>query len=266
MSAPADPYAAIAEWYDVEHDAFTEDAECFTSLLAATHEQRASILEIGSGTGRLAAALAIAGHDIAGVEPSAAMRARTAERLARLPERVARRIRIVAGDASALGLPTGSRFDAAILSVNTLAHLLTAEERHRALTGAYEHLRPQGRLLVDLDLVGPRRLRDTAGQLWWQGTWSLAEGQSLLTHFITGASGPAPGTVEVVHLYDAQAPDGTLRRTVARMPLALLSAGEVEVALLRAGFRIEAVYGAYDLTPYDDASPRVLFDARRPDA
>jgi SAM-dependent methyltransferase len=261
----ADPYAAIAEWYDVEHDAHTEDAECFASLLAATLSQRACILEIGSGTGRLAAALAIAGFDVTGVEPSAAMRARTQVRLARLPERVARRVRIVAGDASAPGLPTDSRFDAAILSLNTLAHLLTAEERHHALGVVYGHLRPGGRVLIDLDLVGPRRLHDTAGQLWWQGSWSLADGQSLLTHFATGAPSPATGTIEVVHLYDTQAPDGTLRRTVARMPLALLSAGEVEVALLRAGFQVGAVYGTYDLTPYDNTSPRALFDARRPD-
>ncbi|HEV2459631.1 MAG TPA: methyltransferase domain-containing protein [Ktedonobacterales bacterium] len=265
MSAPADPYAAIAEWYDVEHDAFTEDAECFTSLLAATHDQRASVLEIGSGTGRLAAALAIAGYDVTGVEPSAAMRTRMAVRLARLPERVARRIRVVAGDASVPSLPKESRFDAAILSMNTLAHLLTSQERHQALSILHDHLRPAGRLLVDLDPLGLRRLRDTAGQLWWLGTWPLFDGQSLLTHFVTGAPGPAAGIVEIVHFYDAQAPDGALRRTVARMPLALLSPGEVEVALLRAGFRVEAVYGGYDLVPYDDASPRILFDARRPE-
>ncbi|HEV2456722.1 MAG TPA: methyltransferase domain-containing protein, partial [Ktedonobacterales bacterium] len=144
MSAPADPYASIAEWYDVEHDAFTEDAECFTSLLAATHDQRASVLEIGSGTGRLAAALAITGYDVTGVEPSAAMRARMAARLARLPERVARRIRVVAGGPSALGLPKESRFDAAIFSANTLAHLLTSEERHQAFSILHDHLRPAG--------------------------------------------------------------------------------------------------------------------------
>jgi hypothetical protein len=47
------------------------------------------------------------------------------------------------------------------------------------------------------------------------------------------------------------------------MTLALLSRGEVALALRQAGFSIEALYGAYDLTPYDDLSPRALFVARR---
>lgn len=265
MNAPDDPYAAIATWYDVEHDALTEDAECFASLLASEDSPHGLVLEIGAGTGRLAAALAVAGHSVTAIEPSAAMRERFARRLAQLPERAARRITLLPGTAAAPGLAAAPRFDAVLLSQNLLAHLLSPDERHAALTAAFAALRPDGRLLADVDLLGPRRMLESGHQLWLQGVWDLPSGEQL-EHSVAGAPGVRPGIVELTHLYDLHAPGGPLRRTTARMTLAVLSKGEVEVALLRAGFAVEAIHGGYDLVPYDEGSLRAIFDARRPAA
>lgn len=269
-----DPYGAIARWYDLEHDAITEDIECYTSLIETPASGRADVLEIGSGTGRIAVALAVAGHQVTGIEPSAAMRERCVRRVAKLPERVARRIRIVEGTATAPGLGDAERFDVAVVGLNSFAHLTTAEERQEALATVHSRLRPNGMLLIDLDLTGPRRLLDTVGQMWWQGTWDYEEDGSIsehgasqtreqVSHFIAGSPGQDVGTVCATHFYDAHAPGGSVRRTIAPMTLALLSRGEVALALQQAGFSIEALYGAYDLTPYDDLSPRALFVARR---
>ncbi|HEU5438113.1 MAG TPA: class I SAM-dependent methyltransferase [Ktedonobacterales bacterium] len=263
MTAPDDPYAAIAAWYDVEHDALTEDIECFASLLAPAPGGHAFVLEIGAGTGRIAAALAVAGHSITAIEPSAAMRERFSRRLTQIPERAARRVTLLPGTAEAPGLAADQRFGTVLLSQNLLAHLLTPDERHAALTAAFAALRPGGRLLADVDLLGPRRLLESAHQLWLQGVWNLPSGEQL-EHLVAGAPGTQPSTVELTHLYDVHAPGGPLRRTTTRMMLAVLSKGEVEVALLRAGFGVEAIHGNYDLAPYDDTSPRAIFDARRP--
>jgi len=54
-----DPYTALADWYDIEHDAITEDIEFFAQQIAALGTARPRILEIGSGTGRIAAGLAL---------------------------------------------------------------------------------------------------------------------------------------------------------------------------------------------------------------
>ncbi|HST89295.1 MAG TPA: class I SAM-dependent methyltransferase [Ktedonobacterales bacterium] len=264
-----DAYARIAEWYDVEHDGLGEDVECLASLLVAPPSGRAAVLEIGAGTGRIAAALATAGHEVTGVEPSARMRERGGPRLARLPERVRRRIRIVPGTATEPGLPAGTLFDAVIFGLNALAHLTSADERGRALRVARDHLRPEGQLLIDLDISGPRWLLETAHQLWWQGSWPLGDGDARgdqdqreqVTHFVTGAQGQ-PGLLTVTHIYDVHTQGGVVRRTQTRMTLALLARGEVELALLHAGFAVAAVYGGYDLAVYDDLSARAIFDAR----
>jgi SAM-dependent methyltransferase len=129
--------------------------------LVGGETQRLAVLEVGSGTGRLLAALAGAGFVVTGVEPSAAMRQRCAGRMAALPERVARRVRVVEGTATALGLAASERFDVALLGLGTFGHLTTADERALALQEVYTHLNNGGRLIVDVDLAGPRRLRWT---------------------------------------------------------------------------------------------------------
>lgn len=262
MATIDDSYAEIAPWYDLEHDPITEDIECFAELLG-TLGQQLSVLEVGSGTGRVAAGLAMAGCRVTGVEPSAAMRARCIERLAQLPERVARRVRVLAGSVGALDLDQAALFDATIFSLNTFAHLVTLQERLDALAQVYSHLRPGSQLFIDLDIAGPRRLSETAGQLWWQGTWQIPDSVEQVSHFVTAAAGHRAGVLDLVHFYDVGASGGSLRRTIARMSLALLTPGEIELALRLSGFELAAVYGSYDLASYEDSTGHALIVAQR---
>lgn len=260
-SEASDPYARIAEWYDLEHDSFTEDIELYLEALGG-ERRRLAILEVGSGSGRLLAALASAGYSVTGVEPSAAMRERHARRIAGLPEQVARRISLVAGTATQLDLPADARYDVAILGLGTLGHLTHVEERSAALSALRARLRADGRLMVDVDVAGPRRLLETAGQFWRLGVWPVNEGASYVEHLVVGGSGAEPGIVDVTHFYDQHEQGGPVRRTVTHTPLALLSRGEVALAIEHAGFTLEALYGGYDLTPADDISARLIAIAR----
>ncbi|HUY78283.1 MAG TPA: class I SAM-dependent methyltransferase [Ktedonobacterales bacterium] len=278
-----DPYAAIAEWYDLEHDGFAQDSEFYQQVIASLGAGRAQVLEIGSGTGRLAAALALAGFGVTGVEPSAAMRARCARRLATLPPPVARRIQIVVGTATALNLPQppsiGGPYDVAIIALGTFAHLLTDDERLRALATMRPQLRPGGQLLLDLDLAGPRAY---ARQPWRRLTlrgWPRltdAAGSSAVTptqlriHTASGAPGPLPETVTITHAYatyEYDAPNASQGKQIAEitttMTLALLTRAGVEQELRQAGYTIAQVYGGYDLRPATSRSARALIVARR---
>lgn len=274
-----DPYAVIAAWYDREHDALTADGEMYHELLTEHADGetdvagRLRVLEVGAGSGRLAAALAVSGCAVVGAEPSAAMRERAAHRLKTLPDRVARRIQIVAGTATDLALTGNEPFDAVIYGLNTFAHLLTSGEREQALRATSARLKMGGLLAIDLDLAGPRRLLKTAGQLWRLDTWRMdgmgrAQGKQgdeveYVTHFAVGAASAEPDILTVTHFYDAHAQGGPVRRSVATTSFALLSRGEVELALRYTGFTVTAVYGAYDLTPYEEGASRAILVARR---
>ncbi|HEY8326148.1 MAG TPA: class I SAM-dependent methyltransferase [Ktedonobacterales bacterium] len=253
----SDPYARIAEWYDLEHDSFTDDIELYLELLGG-ERRRLAILEVGSGSGRLLAALASAGYSVTGVEPSAAMRERHARRVAGLPEQVARRISLVEGTAARLALPADARYDVALLGLGTLGHLTHAEERAAALAALRARLRADGRLIVDVDVAGPRRLLETAGQLWRLGVWPVNEGASFVEHLVVGGAGAEPGVVDVTHFYDQHEQGGPVRRTLTHTPLAVLSRGEVTLAIQHAGFALEAGYGGYDMPPADDTSARLI--------
>lgn len=257
-----DPYAQIAEWYDLEHDGFSDDIELYLELLGGD-TSRLAVLEVGAGTGRLLAALAGAGYVVTGVEPSAGMRDRCARRIETLPERVARRIHLLDATATALGLPPDERFDVALMGLGTFGHLTRAEERASALSALHVRLKQGGRLILDVDLAGPRRLLETAGRMWWQGAWQARDGATLVEHLVVGGAGAEPGVVEVTHLYDVHEQGGPVRRTLTRTPLALLSRGEVALAVQQAGFTIEALYGGYDMAPADDTAGRVIVLARR---
>jgi hypothetical protein len=66
-------------------------------------------------------------------------------------------------------------------------------------------------------------------------------------------------------IYDRVDAAGRVERTAETFPLRYLYRPEAERMLLEAGFRIEGVYGSYDLDPYDDEGERMLFLARRPE-
>jgi SAM-dependent methyltransferase len=257
-----DPYAALAEWYDLEHDAITEDIEFFAHEIAALGIARPRILEIGSGTGRIAAGLALAGYEVMGVEPSAAMRTRNQARLAALPERVARRISVIEGDARLLTLPSEARFDAALYGLDTFAHLLTSGARNAALLSDHGRLRPGGKLFIDLDPLGPRRLAERIGRDWLQGEWRDQRSGRTLKHTLR-ATLVHEGVVTIQNTLAVTEPDGTIAETSTELHLALLSREEVGFAISAAGFTLEATYGGYDGLETAPDAPRLLFVAAR---
>ncbi len=258
-----DEYAHIAEWYDLEHDQFDDDLQFYLDLSAGTGPD---ILEIGCGTGRVTVALARAGRQMTGVDRSAAMLERARKRLASESRDVQARVGYIFGDARNLPDTINGPFSLAIIPLNTLAHVVTLRERLTLLDAMRRLLVPGGRLIVDLDLHGPRRLLDAAGQLLVQGIWPV-EGMATdsnnvpivsVSHFVTCSAPPSDDILKVTHLYDIQEATGILRRSICQMELALLTRGEVEVSLDRAGFVVERVYGGYDLEPYDNDASRAI--------
>lgn len=258
-----DPYAAIARWYDLQHDAFEDDLRFYEEVASGAGPD---ILEIGCGTGRLTVALARMGRSVTGVDASAAMLARCQARLSAEPAAVQRRVTLAHADARALGGVVPRPHSLALIPLNTLAHFTTLDDRLVVLSQVRERLVPGGSLVLDVDLHGPRRLLELPGHLWLDDVWMIEpqdadRGAVQVAHLFTAFPLPGGDGLLVTHFYDAQAADGTVRRTIARMPMALLTCGEVELTLRQAGFAVEAVYGDFELTPYDTEAQRAVFVA-----
>jgi len=127
--------AELAQFYDLENDWAADQDYC----RELAREAR-SVLDLGCGTGRLAAELAGA-REVVGVDPAEPMldiaRARTG----------GAEVEWVPGDARHIRL--GRRFDLVVLTGHAFQVFLTNEDQRALLTTIAAHLTPEGRFVFD---------------------------------------------------------------------------------------------------------------------
>jgi SAM-dependent methyltransferase len=105
------------------------------------------VLELGVGTGRLAAPMARAGLNVVGIDSSEAMLRRVAAHAG------GRAVTTIHGD-MVTDLP-GGPFDACLVAYNTLFNLLRAEDQQRCFHAVAERLRPGGWFVVEAIVPDP---------------------------------------------------------------------------------------------------------------
>ena len=106
------------------------------------------ILEVGCGTGRVAAALAADGHEVVGIDLSAPMLRLAEQRRAASSADVAARLSFQRADLATLDL--GRDFALIVTPARVFQFMLTSAAQREALTALRTHLRPNGRLVLDL--------------------------------------------------------------------------------------------------------------------
>lgn len=250
-----DPYETLARFYDLEHVGFTEDVPLYLDFARRTG---GPVLELGCGTGRLLVPLAQAGYEVVGLDRSPAMLARAQARLsaAGLAERVA----LVRGNIT--GFDLGRSFGLAILALNSFMHLTDQADQLGALHCARQHLRPGGLLI--LDLPGPSEPWLIQPGLVVTGTYPTPEG-GIVLKMTDSRYERARQVEEITVIYDETDAAGTTRRTVLGLSLRYVFRYELELLLRLAGLRLQAIYGDYDLNPYDEDAARMIAVAGRSD-
>lgn len=131
------------------------DTEFYRRL---ARETGGPILDVGCGTGRVAAALAADGHEVVGVDLSAPMLRLAERRRATLSPDAADRLSFRRADLRTLDL--GRDFALIVTPARVFQFMLTSAAQREALAALRKHLRPTGRLVLDLfdprlDLVLP---------------------------------------------------------------------------------------------------------------
>jgi SAM-dependent methyltransferase len=230
-------YDAIAALYDPWSRSVTEDVDFY---VAQARKAGGPVVELGVGTGRIAVPVAKAGVHVIGVDDSEGMLALCRSRAegAGVSDLVELRL----GDLRRP--PVLERVPLVTCPFRALLHLASDEERLDALRAVYRLLIPNGRFVFDVFAPSMEDVEETNGRwlerepgIWERADWDLK--RRVLTLAVRGETGETA------------------------MRLSWRSPDEWRALIDRAGFEVEAMYGWFDLRPYDGGEDTVWI-ARRP--
>jgi SAM-dependent methyltransferase len=213
-------------WHDVECASYAADLELWRRLAAAAG---GPVLDIGSGTGRVALDLAERGHDVSALDADAAL----IEALERRARERGLRVRATSGDARTFDL-AGARFALAIAPMQVVQLLGGPAGRSAMLARVRAHLQPGAVFAAALadpfegepaEIVGPP-LPDVREQDGW-----VFQSQPIAVRAVSGGS-------EIDRIRQAVSPDGELSESFNTIKLEDLAPEELESDGRAAGFAV----------------------------
>jgi SAM-dependent methyltransferase len=249
--------------YDALAQGLPGDVDFFLDLARESASSGHPVLELACGTGRVSIPIARAGVSVVGLDASPAMLERAREKSAELSN-----IRFVEGNMAAFSLP--ERFDLVIIPFRSFQHLLTVADQLACLRCIHEHLVPGGRLVINVfnpnipmmaewfgskrGTIQPRRddyTHPRTGRLTraWETREYRTAAQEVDNTFIDEELSDEGAVISTVH-------SGYKLRYVWRY--------EMEHMFARSGFQIEALYGDFARSPFDDDSPEMVWLVRKP--
>jgi SAM-dependent methyltransferase len=252
---------ALARLYDLDLAEDPGDLDLFLALAARTG---GPILELAVGTGRLAVPLAASGYDVTGVDLDPAMLARAGTAAGDAGATVARRLRLVEGDARTVRLPDAGSFRLATIPLNSIFLMGTRRDQAEAVATLAAHLAPGGLAVVDAWLPDADDLSRYDGRVVLE--WVREEPATGRTVTKTGSAiyDPTGNVVRLTTIFDAATPGGPAVRWVRVDRLRLVGADELVGFAEAAGLVVDALAGDYDLGPLELGAERVILVARRP--
>jgi SAM-dependent methyltransferase len=245
-----DPYDVLAPYYDLISAGDGTDVPLYAGL---ARRSAAPVLELGVGTGRVAVALAREGLTVYGVDASEAMLARARAKAAAAGVT----LRLERADLCAYRFV--ERFGLIVCAADSFLHLCTAERQIAALRLAGSHLAPGGALVLDLPAFAGGWWEWEPGvrplELVWSGTGPNGRP---VQYFTTFTADPADQRRHVTHIVDEIGANGLVRRVTADFDLRFIFPAELPLLVAAAGLHLDAVYGGYDLEPFDTDAQRMI--------
>ncbi len=226
------------------------------------------VLELGCGTGRIALALAEAGHRVTGLDISERMLDRCNKKRAALPTEARERIHLVQGDMTQFDL--GEKFRVVIIPFRPMQHLLEVEQQISCFESVRKHLQSEsrvfgkrgGRLILDVFQTDAERMHDPSYQKeGLVAEYATADGRHVKIMERITAFHRAEQRNDVEMIFYVRDVQGKEERLVFAWTLRYFFRYEVEHLLARCGFRVTAVYGDFDRSALGDESPEMIFVA-----
>jgi SAM-dependent methyltransferase len=254
-------YSEWAKWYDL----------FYSSLIGATGEETeyyleeslaadGPVLEIGVGTGRIAIPAAKQGVEIFGIDSSPEMLA-VAESKAKAAAPLPGGLTLIQADMRTLQLER-TDFSLVTIPARTLLLATTYEDQVSTLCYAARHLRPGGRMIFNLFNPTPDLIYDESSEPVEIGeTTDLGSGRRFRLSAINRFDSETQIN-DATHIVGEAPQDGEFKE-LARLDVRLryLFPHEVFALLEQTSVRVDALFGWFDRSPFDEESEEMIFVA-----
>jgi SAM-dependent methyltransferase len=218
---------------------------------------RGTVLELGSGTGRILLPIARAGRTIVGLDSSHEMLARCRHKLAAEPAAVQGRVTLQQRDIHDFDL--GSKYALIIAPFRVVQHLTTIHDQLGFLAAVARHLAPQGRLIFDVFNPHFDRLTSADGvEREDTPQRRLPDGRSFRRTYRIARVRWVDQVSEAELIYYV---DG--KRYVQAFEMRWYLPAELQHLLARAGFTVRLMYGDFARGPLVDGAPEQVVVAER---
>jgi SAM-dependent methyltransferase len=260
LTLPASEYDSFADIYSVWTDTAGSTRANLPFYVDAYAQADGPVVELGVGDGRIAVQAAARGCLVIGVDLSSAMLdlcRRRAEQAGVLD-----RLTLVHADFRSFELDTPAAL--ITLPYHSLGHLLTREDKRRALIHVFSQLRPGGRFIFD-DFLMTTELMAHMRRVQLRAEYRTAADADVLL-WVTSLVTESAQLIRVVTWEDELDADGLLgRRRYRRLSLSWLEPSQTRDLLTQTGFTVDACYGDFDRTPFSDGTAHEqVWVARRP--
>lgn len=247
----------LAEYYDlVQPYALRPDVGFYVAYSQAADGRT---LELGCGTGRILIPTARAGCEIVGLDLSEHMLAKCREKLAREPEDVRSRVKLLQGDMTDFDL--GEKFALITTPFRPFQHLVSVEEQLACLRCVRRHLATGGKFILEVFQTSFSRISDPKydNEIEDVAETDLPDGSKFRRAARMRARHRSEQYNDVEIIYYVTHPDGRKERVVQAFPFRYFFRFELEHLFARAGFRIVELLGGFDRSPLGDESPEMIF-------
>ena len=259
LNTPGKPelneFDPLARFYDLFYGKRDDDLQMYRDFALAAD---GPILELGCGTGRVLVPLARDGYHVTGLELSEAMLQTARAKID--AAQVSDRVTLIQGDMCEFEIPT--RFALALFPINTFMHCYDTHQQLACLRCVHQHLQPGGQLIVDVYQPDPQVLLESDARLLSEGTVLDPETGHTIHRLFARRLDLATQTQHITFILDEIDLAGRVRRTLFPFRMRFVYRYEMELLLRQAGYSLEAVYGSYDLEPFESSSEKMIFLAR----
>lgn len=256
-----DPGAELARLYDLDLAVDPGDLDLYLALADRTG---GPVVELCTGSGRVALPLAAAGHQVVGVDLDPAMLDRARRAADGLDRRTAARLSFLDGDLFTTTIPRAGEFRLAVLALNSILLLGGPRRQRRAIAILGELLAPGGVAVVDAWQPLADDLTRFDGRLGLEWLRHDRETGTDVTKVASAWLDGAARRVTLTTIFEEGLQGSASTRWTREDVLHLVSGEELAIYAEDAGLIVEVLAGDYDLAPIAAGDGRAILVARRP--